>query len=87
MIAIENLFNVGIGIVRGIVSDWNCTYQRGIEPTNYIGDIFGSLGEEPDFGFGSITEGKKIGAGGYNLGLANVEMERRKAFGLRAILK
>ncbi|KID77622.1 Purine nucleoside permease, partial [Metarhizium brunneum ARSEF 3297] len=87
MIAIENLFNVGIGIVRGIVSDWNCTYQRGIEPTNYIGDIFGSLGEEPDFGFGSITEGKKISAGGYNLGLANVEMERRKAFGLRAILK
>ncbi|KHN95444.1 Purine nucleoside permease [Metarhizium album ARSEF 1941] len=87
MIAIDNLYNVGIDIVRGIVSDWNCSYQRGIEPTNYIGDIFGSLGGDPDFGFGSITQGRKVDPGGYNLDLAAAEMQRRKGFGLRAMLK
>ncbi|OAA52100.1 Purine nucleoside permease [Metarhizium rileyi] len=87
LIAIENLYTAGINIVRGIIYDWNCTYRKGIEPTNYIGDIFGSLGGEPDFGFGSITKGKKVNPGGQNLGLAAVEMERRERFGPRAVLK
>ncbi|KAK2608534.1 hypothetical protein QQS21_002880 [Conoideocrella luteorostrata] len=87
MIAIDNVYNAGVEIVKGIVSDWNCTYKRGIKPSNYIGDIFGSLGGEPDFGFGSLTKGKKVQSGGYNVGLAAVEMGRRERFGLRAMLK
>lgn len=87
LIAIDNLYNAGIEIVRGIIFDWNCTYRHGIKPTNYVGDIFGSLGGEPDFGFGSITEGTKVESGGHSLGLAAVEMERRETFGLRAVLK
>ncbi|OAQ63581.1 purine nucleoside permease [Pochonia chlamydosporia 170] len=87
LLSIENLYNAGIEIVRGIVSDWNCTYERGIEPKNYIGDIFGSLGGNPDFGFGSITAGKKVKSRGQDADLAFLEMERRERFGLRAVLK
>ncbi len=57
-IAIDNIFNAGIEIVKGILGDWPCTFEKGIKPTNYIGDIFGSLGGDPDFGPGSLTEGK-----------------------------
>ncbi len=48
-IAIANIYNAGIEIVKGIVKAWDCTYKKGIKPTNYIGDIFGSLGGKPDF--------------------------------------
>lgn len=51
-IARQNIFNAGIKIVEGIVEKWNCTFERGIPATNYIGDIFGSLGGKPDFGPG-----------------------------------
>ena len=47
--SLDNLFSVGIEIVRGILHDWNCTFWAGVSPSNYIGDIFGSLGGEPDF--------------------------------------
>lgn len=57
-IATENIFRAGAAIVRGIIDKWNCTFEEGIPPTNYIGDIFGSLGGEPDFGPGSWTKGK-----------------------------
>ncbi|OTA06383.1 hypothetical protein A9Z42_0070850 [Trichoderma parareesei] len=59
-IAIANLYAAGIEVVRGILDDWDCTYARGIAPSNYIGDIFGSLGGQPDFGFGSITGGRRL---------------------------
>jgi hypothetical protein len=87
LIAVDNLYNVGIEIIQGITSDWNCTYRRGIRPSNYVGDIFGSLGGEPDFGFGSITQGRKLMPGSHNFDLAAAEMERRERFGLRALLK
>lgn len=59
-IAIENIYNAGIEIVRGVLGAWNCTFKDGVEPSNYIGDVFGSLGGEPDFGPGSITDGAGV---------------------------
>ncbi|KAH7324373.1 purine nucleoside permease [Stachybotrys elegans] len=53
--SLENIFNVGGEIVRGIIHEWNCTFENGIPADNYIGDIFGSLGGTPDFGLGPVT--------------------------------
>ncbi|KAH6609035.1 hypothetical protein Trco_002381 [Trichoderma cornu-damae] len=93
-IAVSNIYNAGIEIVGGILANWDCTFERGIPPTNYIGDIFGSLGGHPDFGFGSITGGRKLMAGSTGLGknhtggaLAAVEMARRRKFGVKGVMK
>jgi len=51
-IAIDNLFNTGIEIVKGIIHGWNCKFGKGVAAANYIGDIFGTLGGVPDFGPG-----------------------------------
>src|SRR4051794_10030395 len=59
-LAIQNLFNVGIEIVKGILENWDRTFEKGVKPTNYVGDIFGSLGGEPDFGPGSLTGGEGV---------------------------
>ncbi|KUI54748.1 Purine nucleoside permease [Cytospora mali] len=56
-IAIENIFNAGVEVAKGVLGDWNSTFKDGVKPSNYIGDVFGSLGGEPDFGPGSITDG------------------------------
>ncbi|KAJ7686720.1 purine nucleoside permease [Mycena rosella] len=53
-----NLHLAGVKVVQGIVNEWNSTFAQGIPPTNYIGDVFGSLGGQPDFGPGSLFEGK-----------------------------
>ena len=42
------------------MTGWECTFKEGIKPTNYIGDIWGSLGGHPDFGLGSMTDGKGL---------------------------
>lgn len=34
---------------------WNSTFEAGVKAENYLGDIFGSLGGDPDFGPGYIT--------------------------------
>ncbi|KAK3385395.1 purine nucleoside permease-domain-containing protein [Podospora didyma] len=60
-LSLDNLYNAGIAIVNGIVSDWNTVFAAGIKATNYIGDIFGSLPGQPDFGTGSLTGGKGYG--------------------------
>ena len=57
-IAIENIFAAGVEIVRGILTGWESTFESGVTASNYIGDIFGSLGGEPDFGLGSTTDGE-----------------------------
>jgi hypothetical protein len=49
-IAIQNIYLAGIKIVEGILNEWDSKYHDGIKPTNYIGDILGTLGGEPDFG-------------------------------------
>lgn len=59
-IAIENIYNAGVEIVKGVLDGWNSTFKDGVEPSNYIGDVFGSLGGEPDFGPGSITNGTGV---------------------------
>jgi purine nucleoside permease len=53
-----NLHLAGVKVVMGIVSEWNTKFAHGVKPTNYIGDVFGSLGGEPDFGPGSIFGGR-----------------------------
>lgn len=97
-IAIANLYNAGIEIVRGILDNWNCTFEKGVAPANYIGDIFGSLGGHPDFGFGSITGGRRLKSAAAAAAaaaskrdendrggytLASVEMARRRQFGVK----
>ncbi|KAK8121873.1 hypothetical protein PG984_010543 [Apiospora sp. TS-2023a] len=56
-LAITNTWNAGSRIVAGILADWDRTYGPGIPPTNYIGDVFGSLGGMPNFGPGSLFGG------------------------------
>ena len=48
--AIQNIYLAGIKVVEGIIKGWEEKFKRGISPTNYIGDIFGTLGGTPDFG-------------------------------------
>ncbi|KAF2091841.1 purine nucleoside permease [Saccharata proteae CBS 121410] len=56
--AVENIYNAGVKIVEGIIDGWNSTFKAGVTPSNYVGDIFGTLGGEPDFGPGSEFAGK-----------------------------
>ncbi|KAJ6119169.1 hypothetical protein N7523_003449 [Penicillium sp. IBT 18751x] len=50
--ALENIYRAGIEVVGGILKGWHSTFAAGVKPRNYIGDIFGTLGGEPDFGPG-----------------------------------
>ena len=70
--SVQNLYNAGVQVVQGIVQGWNNTFAHGIKPTNYIGDIFGTLGGEPDFGpgrqtslvdAGALTKRSRVGLG------------------------
>lgn len=63
-IAIDNIYYAGVEVVKGVLDGWNSTFKAGVNATNYIGDVFGSLGGEPDFGPGSITDGEAIEADG-----------------------
>ncbi|RDW69928.1 purine nucleoside permease [Coleophoma crateriformis] len=58
--AFENIYLAGTPIVKGILDGWNSTFAAGINATNYIGDVFGTLGGEPDFGPGSSYGGKGV---------------------------
>ncbi|KAJ5549112.1 hypothetical protein N7513_006346 [Penicillium frequentans] len=48
--ACRNLYLTGIKVIEGILNGWSTQFEEGVEATNYIGDIFGSLGGTPDFG-------------------------------------
>ncbi|KFY37904.1 hypothetical protein V495_06870 [Pseudogymnoascus sp. VKM F-4514 (FW-929)] len=48
--SVDNIYLAGIQVVNGILGGWARTYKAGVKPTNYVGDIFGSLGDVPDFG-------------------------------------
>ncbi|KAH8816575.1 purine nucleoside permease-domain-containing protein [Xylogone sp. PMI_703] len=56
--SLANIYLAGTPIIKGILKDWEKTFEKGIKPKNYIGDIFGTLGGEPDFGPGSVFGGK-----------------------------
>ena len=47
--ATRNLYLSGIKIVEGILHDWHEKLESGIKASNYIGDIYVSLGGTPDF--------------------------------------
>ncbi|KAI1342755.1 purine nucleoside permease [Xylariaceae sp. FL0016] len=55
--ALENMYLAGVEIVRGILDGWDERFEAGIDPTGYVGDVFGSLGGEPDFGNFSMFNG------------------------------
>ncbi|KAK4182988.1 purine nucleoside permease [Podospora australis] len=59
-VAIKNIYMAGIEIVRGIHAEWRSVFLKGVKPTNYVGDIWGTLGGHPDFGPGSRTNGKAV---------------------------
>ncbi|KAI1643319.1 putative purine nucleoside permease [Daldinia loculata] len=62
-IAVKNIYLAGVEIVKGIIAGWNSSYDAGIKATNYIGDILGTLGGEPDFGLGSVFGGVGFSTG------------------------
>jgi purine nucleoside permease len=45
-----NLYLAGTPVVKAILREWPQKFQAGVKPTNYVGDIFGTLGRRPDFG-------------------------------------
>ncbi|CDO72036.1 hypothetical protein BN946_scf184943.g71 [Trametes cinnabarina] len=53
-LAIMNIPLAGVPVVQGIISQWVGKFEQGIKPSNYVGDIFGSLGGTPDFGAGRL---------------------------------
>ncbi|KAF7346785.1 Purine nucleoside permease [Mycena sanguinolenta] len=53
--ALLNLHLAGVKVVEMIVNGWDDQFSRGVNATNYIGDIFGSLGGVPDFSFGPAS--------------------------------
>ncbi|MCJ1359386.1 MAG: hypothetical protein MMC33_009388 [Icmadophila ericetorum] len=55
--SIHNIYRAGVKVVEGIVNGWKTTFENGVKPSNYIGDIWGTLGGQPDFGPGSIFGG------------------------------
>ena len=54
--AVENIYLAGTPIIKGILSGWKKTFEKGVKPKNYIGDVFGTLGGKPDFGPGTIFD-------------------------------
>ncbi|GAB7323614.1 hypothetical protein MBLNU13_g07103t1 [Cladosporium sp. NU13] len=48
--AIQNIYLAGIKVIEGILDGWNSTFASGVNASNYVGDIFGTLGGEADFG-------------------------------------
>ncbi|KAJ7120273.1 purine nucleoside permease [Mycena epipterygia] len=56
--SVLNLKIAGVQVVQAIRSTWALVFAPGIRADNYVGDIFGSLGGEPDFGPGSMFGGK-----------------------------
>lgn len=54
--ALKNLYLAGIRIIEGILDGWNETFANGVNATNYVGDILGSIGGIPDFGPGPVSQ-------------------------------
>ena len=56
-VSLTNIHIAGVKIIQGIIDDWDSKFKDGVKPDNYIGDVFGSLGGQPDFGLGSLFNG------------------------------
>ncbi|KAF2212183.1 hypothetical protein CERZMDRAFT_111952 [Cercospora zeae-maydis SCOH1-5] len=48
--ALQNVYLVGHEIVTHILDDWSLTFEEGLQPENYVGDLLGSLGGSPSYG-------------------------------------
>ncbi len=48
--SLMNIYLAGIKVVMGVVQQWDHVFGPGISPSNYLGDLFGTLGGKPDFG-------------------------------------
>lgn len=48
-IAVANIYLAGIEILKGILGGWDDIFLNGIEPSNYVGDILGTIGGVPGF--------------------------------------
>lgn len=60
--AIENIYRAGIRVVEAILNEWDAIFATGVKQSNYIGDIFGTLGGVPDFGPGPARSVAASGA-------------------------
>ncbi|KAI9640566.1 hypothetical protein NHQ30_010864 [Ciborinia camelliae] len=58
--AVQNIYLAGTEVIKGVLDGWSTTFKHGVNATNYIGDIFGTLGGEPDFGPGSEFGGQEV---------------------------
>ncbi|TFK85835.1 purine nucleoside permease [Polyporus arcularius HHB13444] len=56
-ISIKNIPAAGVPVVMGILDGWKETFEKGLKAGNYVGDIFGTLGDVPDFGPGNVFSG------------------------------
>lgn len=56
--SVRNIYLAGREVIKGILDGWNATFCEGVKPSNYIGDIFGTLGGTPNFGPGSEFNNK-----------------------------
>ncbi|KAI9642985.1 hypothetical protein NHQ30_008719 [Ciborinia camelliae] len=54
--SVKNIYLAGIKVVEGILDGWDGKFEAGIEATNYVGDILGTLGGQPDYGPGSVFQ-------------------------------
>ncbi|APA12477.1 hypothetical protein sscle_09g072470 [Sclerotinia sclerotiorum 1980 UF-70] len=54
--SIKNIYLAGIKVVEGILGGWNSTFAAGVEATNYVGDILGTLGGQPEFGPAPVNQ-------------------------------
>jgi hypothetical protein len=63
--ALQNIYLAGTPVVKGILGEWKEKFEGGIKASNYLGDIFGTLGGTPDFGPGrevaTAVKGKRSG--------------------------
>lgn len=55
--SLENLVNAGLPFITDVLEHWDDVYESGkkFKPTNYVGDIFATLGGKPDFGKSSFA--------------------------------
>ncbi|KAH8649137.1 purine nucleoside permease [Xylariales sp. PMI_506] len=69
--SLANVYLAGHSIAVGIMAAWDETFAAGLDPGNYVGDVWGVLGNGvPDFGPGRESGGSPVqvpGALGYNV--------------------
>lgn len=58
--SVTNIYIAGSAILKGLLREWSQLFQRGISPSKYTGDIWGTLGGSPDFGPGRVSSGYPV---------------------------